>query len=477
MSAPRIRVVPDGRPHPDGDAVLELVEACGIRLMGWQEDVLRASLLRGDDGRWAAMDTGLMVPRQNGKSELVLARLLGGLFVLGEEFLVYTAHLADTAKEMFRRLDDTIESKPWLAREVGHVWRTNGHEAIELRDGRRVRFRTRTKGGGRGFANVSFVAFDEAMDIPVASHSSILPIISASQAPAGPQVWYLGSAVDQLKHEDGVVFAKVRERALEGRQRICYFEWSPGYGSPELVPAELAADPAVWAANNPSLGLVLDEGSVENEHESMIPREFAIERLGEGDWPRTTVDADRKIELAVWRKLKDARSSISGGLCLAFDVSPERSAAIAVAGFREDGKVHVEVVDHRAGTRWLGARLAQLVEDHDPAATVCDARGPAGSILDALAELGVKVEEATASEHARGCGQLVDLVDADEVRHLGQGELEAAVAGAATRPLGEAWAWARQGSGVDISPLVAVTLAVWGLQAFGKSSEPMFGWR
>jgi len=40
--------------------------------------------------------------------------------------------------------------------------------------------------------------------------------------------------------------------------------------------------------------------------------------------------------------------------------------------------------------------------------------------------------------------------------------LDAAVAGAATRPLGDAWAWAREGLSTDITPLVAVSLARWG---------------
>ena len=37
--------------------------------------------------------------------------------------------------------------------------------------------------------------------------------------------------------------------------------------------------------------------------------------------------------------------------------------------------------------------------------------------------------------------------------------LDAAVAGAATQPLGDAWAWARKGLSTDITPLVAVSLA------------------
>jgi hypothetical protein len=48
------------------------------------------------------------------------------------------------------------------------------------------------------------------------------------------------------------------------------------------------------------------------------------------------------------------------------------------------------------------------------------------------------------------------------LRYLPRPALDAAVAGAAKRPLGDSWAWARQGLSVDISPLVAVSLARWG---------------
>jgi hypothetical protein len=53
----------------------------------------------------------------------------------------------------------------------------------------------------------------------------------------------------------------------------------------------------------------------------------------------------------------------------------------------------------------------------------------------------------------------------------------AAVAGAMTRPLGDAWAWSRKNSTVDISPLVACTLALWGLETLEpseRSNEAVF---
>jgi hypothetical protein len=40
-------------------------------------------------------------------------------------------------------------------------------------------------------------------------------------------------------------------------------------------------------------------------------------------------------------------------------------------------------------------------------------------------------------------------------------DLDAAVGGAAKRITGDAWVWARKGA-VDVSPLVAITLARWG---------------
>jgi hypothetical protein len=48
-------------------------------------------------------------------------------------------------------------------------------------------------------------------------------------------------------------------------------------------------------------------------------------------------------------------------------------------------------------------------------------------------------------------------------RHAGQPELDAAVRHGVQRPLGGAAAWQRRGMPVDVSPLSAATLAVWGL--------------
>jgi hypothetical protein len=48
-----------------------------------------------------------------------------------------------------------------------------------------------------------------------------------------------------------------------------------------------------------------------------------------------------------------------------------------------------------------------------------------------------------------------------KIRIRRHSDLDDAVAGARKRSSGDAWAWARRDQSVDVSPLVAVTLAVW----------------
>lgn len=461
---PRLEWLPEGADHPDADAAVELAAACGIVLDPWQEMILRASARRRGN-KWAAFEVAAVLPRQNGKNELLIARELAGLFIFGERLIVHSAHLADTALEAFRRLDDVVDANEFLSREVKHVWRANGKETIELHTGQRIRFRTRTKGGGRGFSG-DCVIFDEAMEFPETSQQAILPIVSARP---DPQLWYTGSAVDQLVHEHGRVLTGLRDRAQRGGDpSLAFFEWSLAYDSPDDVPEATASDPEAWAAVNPAFGRRITSSYVANERRSFHnnPRAFAVERLGVGDWPALSGE-DEVINLEAWAALRDEVGTIDGEGVFALDVSPDRAwASIAVAGKRLDGLWQVELVEHRRGTAWVATWLAE----RRGARVIVDGRGPAGSLIPALEGAGVLVEAVTAGEHARACGLFFDSVANKTLRHLGDATLAAAIAGARRRSLGDAWLWARV-VGAEISPLVAATLALWGAAA-GPEADP-----
>jgi hypothetical protein len=224
---------------------------------------------------------------------------------------------------------------------------------------------------------------------------------------------------------------------------------------------------------NPALGRRITVEHIRAERRALPPAEFARERLGWWDDPET---ASLVISLSRWADLEDAGSQIVGDLVFAFDVTPSRDfGSIAVAGRRADGLLHVEVVDVQPGTHWLQERLRRLLVDHPAAGPlVVDEYSPAASELSDLRAEGIPVQPFNGRELAQACGQFYDLVvDSRGLRHLGQHDLSTALKGAAKRDMGDgAWAWARRLSSANISPLVAVTLAVRGFLVYGEGLGP-----
>jgi hypothetical protein len=183
-----------------------------------------------------------------------------------------------------------IEDTPDLERRVKRVSRSHGEEGIELINGQRIRFRTRTKGGGRGFTGDCLI-LDEAMILPESAHGALLPTLSARP---NPQVWYTGSAVDQDIHETASSRSRIRERGIKRRRPgAAYFEWSVDASSRRGRSEDAPRDPEAWAQANPGLGIRISAEHIEREQRSMDPRTFAVERLGVGDWPFATGRADR----------------------------------------------------------------------------------------------------------------------------------------------------------------------------------------
>jgi hypothetical protein len=475
---PGLLHLPDGTDAYVDDA-LYLLGEWGFTYDDAQRFVIASSLRELPDGRWAAKEVGVEEPRQNGKGEKIEGRECLGLFYLQERKLIHSAHEFATASEALDRMDDRIGQNPKLKQRVKTVKRSHGEEGVYLKDGRSLRYRTRTKGGGRGFG-ADFLGMDEAMYIAEAFLGALMPVISARP---NPQMWYMGSAVDQETMDNGIVFARLRQRALDHKPgRMAYFGWSAAYENGEVlwetpadVPEEAACDPVVIARANPALGIRIElEHVLETELPAMDHATFCVERLGVGNWPAPgSQNSDIRIE--DWRALTDRESTALDPVCFAFDVKPDRSAAaIGVAGARSDGCWHLEIVEHRAGTEWVAGRLAELTRAHSSLEVPVDKGSPAGALIPALEQMGVAVNVIGAGEQAQACGAFVDAVRQARVRHRGSPELmaklDSAIKGAAKRTLGEAWAWSRKSSDVDISPLVSVTLAFWGITKIGTGA-------
>jgi hypothetical protein len=306
----------------------------------------------------------------------------------------------------------------------------------------------------------------------------------AKSAKGRVQIWYAGSAVDQQRHPDGLVLANIRRRGIAGQDsRLAFMEWSAEVVDengrellPDQVPDDVAGDPAVWLSCNPAVPLRVSLEHVEWEFRAMDRRSFATEILGVGDWPEEGGGKSGPIGIDEWLSLADPASEISGPICLGFDVGPNRRTAIAVAGHRSDGLLHVEICDHRLTTEALAERIVQLVNERDPWTIAVDAFGVAGDVVRQLEELGVNVHRVTLGEHAEAVGVFVESVtEPDRLRHLGSSELFEAIKGASTRSAGDAHLWSRRNSSVDISPLVAASLAIWGARGMpeGAGDDPV----
>jgi hypothetical protein len=228
----------------------------------------------------------------------------------------------------------------------------------------------------------------------------------------------------------------------------------------------------------PALGHTVTEPAVATFYQSMDLKEFRRAFLNQ--WPDDAPDEWMVIKEPAWTKLADPSSQTVGPVAFAVDVTPDRSfGSIAVAGRRSDGKLHVEVVEHQAGTGWIVDVVKKLHRLWKPVAVVIDAGGPAGSLIAELESAGIHIVKPTFIERSQACGQFYDAAVPAEgsptLVHMGQSELNAALSGALKRQIKDVWVWNRSGMSVDISPLIAVTNAAWGFTSKAikkKGSRP-----
>jgi phage terminase large subunit-like protein len=343
-----------------------------------------------------------------------------------------------------------------------------GNEAIELESGQRLRYVARSKGSGRGFTGGKLI-LDEAYALEAEEMAALLPTL-ATQAEA--QLVYTSSA--------GMVSSthlrSVRNRGRAGQDpSLCYLEW----GGTAVCPDDcmhLVTDPTcklndqeLWRAANPGFGVRIPAEFIAKERRALGGEEFARERLGVWDEP-VGVGA---VPLESWAQCADDESAPSGRPVFAIDVAPgSRSAAIVAAMYRPDGLPHLEVVAHAPTTDWVVGQALELMR-HRPLDWVLDPAGPAGALLPELAAVGIEPRQLSTRDLGQACEAFGATVAAQALRHLGDPVLARAIAAAGRRDIGDGlWAWSRRKSTADICPLVAATVAHWGLSVVPPAPPP-----
>ena len=462
-----VHLPPDVASLAAAEEAIELADRYGIAdghpLDESQKFTLRAGLGEREDGSWAAATVGDFEPRQNGKNDTCAARELAGLVLFGERLIIHTAHEFPTANESFLRLVAVFENWDDLRRRVARIRYANGEQGIEFLSGQRLKYRARTGGSGRGFAKADLVVYDEAQHLQAEHVAASGP---ARLANPNNQSWYMGSGGLETSKNAW----RMRRRAIAGNGgRFAYVEHTAEQVT--LVSDKVVSirpdvlDRDAWAKANSAYGYRISDESLFSLYDELGAALFARECLCL--WDPELGENDSIIPVREWSACKDLKSEPIGRLSFALDVSPDRSSATIVAAAESGrGGVHVEITgddevyDHRPGTEWLVPRARQLQRRWGGKVVI--AKGsPAWSLEEDLLAAGVDLLPVSTEEHAQACGDLFDAVIEGRLRHLGQAELDAAVVGADQKNYGDAWLWSRRKSTVDISPLVAVTLAHW----------------
>lgn len=450
LQAPRVLTRPEFTSESAGREAVDLAESVGLHLDPWQQLDILVTL--AENGHlWAAREAAKLVARQNGKGASREAVALHGLFLDNLPLQLWTAHQFKTTTEAFLRIRGWIDGSDDLRRRVKRITTANGDEGIELLSGARLRFIARSKSSGRGFSPQR-IFFDEAQELATAAVTAMLPSQSAQP---NPQALYDGTVPGEDNQSEH--WTRIRNRGRAGTsRRLAWLEWSPDGSEDGIDAVDLDALES-WVAANPAYPHRVTRDTIESERESLGDESFARERLSV--WPRYS--ASSVIDLNIWKRRADPAGKLAGPPVFSLETSQDRAmTAIGVAGRRADRFIQVELVKYGRGSAWVLDEALRLTQAWS-APVVIDGTSPAASHIPALREAGIEVIETNASAMARACGSFYDAVTEGQLFHLNDPELDKPLTTAGKRPLAGGWAWNRKSG--DISPIVAVTLAAYGV--------------
>jgi hypothetical protein len=427
-----------------------VAERFGQPLMPWQQLVadVGGELVENEQGLLipAYREVVFTVPRQNGKTSLVLAwecqRAIGWEH-LGPQRISYSAQTGADARKKLIHDQKPILDRAQKALGIKRIYEAIGAEGVVWNNGSRLTLLNNTAAGGHG-PTIDLGIKDELFaDYDGRRDQALIPAMATKAAGQALACSTMGT-------EESIPWNALVDRGrmavdTDSRQGIAYFEWSAN-------PDDDLDDPRTWPTFMPAFDYTITAPVVAHARTSLTDSEF---RRAFGNL-KTKAD-DRVLPLREWDAACSDIATPDPVQVFALDVNPERSAGAIVAA----GPAVAELVDHRDGIGWTVGRATDLDGAHGHPLWVVDSTGPAASLIPALEAAGLRVHAASPRDLINACGQFYDGVMERSFAIRRHPKLDAAAAGAGKRTVGDAWAWTRKGSG-DTSPLVAATLALWG---------------
>ena len=330
-----------------GAEAVSIYELGGRKSLEWQQQQIYDIMALNDDDQWAHMKYGYAVPRRNGKTEIIIIRVLWGI-THGERIL-YTAHRTTTSHSTWEKVAKALSDSGFVEGEDFKTTKQMGLEHIEALDGSGavMNFRTRSSKGGLG-EGYDLLIIDEAQEYTEDQASALKYVVTDSQFVHGSQTIFLGTPPTAVSA--GTVFEKLRRDTLTGTM--------PDNGWAEWSVSKLSDthDPENWYETNPSLGAFLTERKIRAELQSdPMDVDLNIQRLGL--W--LTYNQKSAITRQEWRDLiAESRPELGSApkLHIAVKYAKTSDNVVAALAVKANGKIFVEAIDcrpARAGNSWL----------------------------------------------------------------------------------------------------------------------------
>ncbi|ABE67631.1 hypothetical protein Wildcat_26 [Mycobacterium phage Wildcat] len=470
-----------------GDKAMWFLHQVGFELDPWQEFVLRNMLNLDAQGHWAASEALLLVPRQNGKTAIIEARELVGLYVVCDKLCIHTAVLFNAARESFYRLKARIENNETL-NKITRFRSGNDNMSIEVKPkkesrhpnaGGRVIYMARGTAVARGFS-ADVIVLDEAFAL---DEASIAAIDYATSARANPFIIYASST----GLEDSTELEKLHDRGMRQDPDMLFMEW--------CATTRDLDDEENYYRSNPALGYRISIERIRKERNRHSDKTFGRERLGlwNDNAFNAVIPADQWKSLCLCHGTVHDEHRVEGAeagwsrivtpTVVAIDSAPDSSlTTISWAGKNQDGQVQIEILQEASGVGWAVEFVAMLydpqrVETPPPLAVVVQAGATAGQLIPELEALGIEVIPFGLRDACDACKYFYDRANDRRLAHLGDVSLASALGGATRIYTGRAggtkeepeyrtWYWGRRDTTVNITGLVSCTYAAWGLNKF-----------
>ena len=451
------------------DAIEFLEVVCNWTLLPYQRFLYIHALEKGDDrAGFRFQILCILISRQNGKTRWLKGLGLWRLFLSrygradkncpGARLAVIAAQNLDYAESTLKDVVDEIRENPLLSRELINHRVTNGKHRAILTNRRHWRAATASRKGARSLS-VDIAMLDELREHT--TWDAWNAIVPTTTVRTYSQVVCTSNAGDQRSEVLRALRDGAMRRVLTGETlstRTGYFEWS--------VPMEAdPRDPAYWYMANPAMGMLNDftiddlRGYLEAMEVRNLPG-FQTEHLCQ--W----VDALEPGVLPVehWAETQEhtSKRAKDAPVYACLDVNYDRSRSfVGIAAKRDDGNLHIEVVQAARGTDWIEQWLVER-KDKFAGVAIQKTGAPASGMIDDLTRAGVKVVPwGPSQEVAAGCASFYDMVVEHRVYHRPAAVLDRAAASGVARSVGEAWVFDRRNSPVDVSPMIACVGAAW----------------